>query len=282
MKRKFEAHPPENEVNSTGEKRATTFTFFYEKNINWMDDDSINPIALLQSVFPTYFQGDTPDYTKIRDDILVPYIKKPQNKAHELFKSLFKMPYKNTKRISSDDLENLEREFGAVIMAHGVEEAKGGMYNLLLMCISNQVRVPSVSWGSFISGAPNISPVGHGPYYLIYSMPCMNQSSTPGNNAKLSDVARILVPFLENKQMLINALEAMVRVNLITPESKEMFINKLVTYQELLSELRAQLKIKETPGALNSYSFFNSTSPRPATSGDNDIAVEPCFSTPDV
>jgi hypothetical protein len=59
-----------------------------------MDDGDINPIALLKSFYPTYSQGDTPDYTKIRDDILVPYIKKPTNKAHELFKSLFKMPYK--------------------------------------------------------------------------------------------------------------------------------------------------------------------------------------------
>ena len=47
MKRTFA--PPKNEVNSTGKKRATTFTDFYEPNINWMDDADINPIALLKS-----------------------------------------------------------------------------------------------------------------------------------------------------------------------------------------------------------------------------------------
>jgi uncharacterized protein with FMN-binding domain len=42
------------------------------------------------------------------------------------------MPYKNTKTISSDDLENLEREFGAEIMAHGVEEGKGAPVDSIL------------------------------------------------------------------------------------------------------------------------------------------------------
>jgi hypothetical protein len=275
MKRKVDQ--PENNKNSTDNKRAKTFNNFYEKNVNWMDDSDINPIATLQSFYPIYFQGDIPDYEKIKTDISLPHTNNANNKAHDLFKSLFKMPYKNIATVSTDDLEHLESEFGTEINAHGVEEEKGGMYNLLLMCISNQVRVPSSYWGFFVSGMPDISPVGHGPYYLIYSMPFVNKASIPGNNVNLSDVARILVPFSENKEILTDKLDAMVKVNLINPESKTMFINKLVTYQELLNDLKVHSKIKEIPDANNNHSFFNSTSLSPDPSRAEDIASASSF-----
>lgn len=214
------------------------FTDFYEPNINWMDEPEINVLEMLKSYYLSYFQDNTCNYERIKTDILESKKAKPTNKAHELFKALFKMPYKTIGSVVTPDLIQIEEEFGEEIFAHGVEEQKGGMYNLLLMCISNQVRVPSEYWGTFVRGLPNISPVGHGPYYLIYTMPSVNQLVPQPHNPQLSDVARILVPFSENSTILIDKLEAMVAVNLITQEAKRMFIEKLVTYKEFLNELR--------------------------------------------
>jgi hypothetical protein len=259
MKRKNDS----NLINPVSAKKINTFNDFFQPNNNWMDLYGTDYLSFLTSFYPIYFQGDAPDYEKIKADILIPYAIKGDNKAHELFKNLFKMPSVSTKTIVTDDLEHIESEFGATIQAHGVEEQKGGMYNLLLMCISNQIRVPSCNWGAFISGSPNISPVGHGPYYLIYSMPGINQSSVPKNNANLSDIARIVVPFPENKDILKDKLEQMIQVNLIDSQAKDMFIDKLVTYQEFLSQLRSHVKKKGVLQESDDQLFFKSSSSIP-------------------
>jgi len=276
MKNKFEqseqSEQSENNENNPPNPNEKMFNNFYEENINWMNDSNMNPMVTLKAFYPAYFQGDTVDYTKIHADLLAPYPKKSHNKAHEVFKCLFKMPYKTLKNVLTADLKNIEREFGADICAHGVEESKGGMYNLLLMCISNQVQVPSDAWGAFISGLPNISPVSHGPYYLIYSLPFASTASKPCKNTRFSDIARILVPFQENKEILTRKLEEMVEVNLITSESKEMFINKLVTYQELLHDLRAAKSITELQEA-SSGSFFNPPPSSPIANKEPDMSL---------
>lgn len=253
MKRKTDS----NTRNPVSAKKIKTFNDFFQPNNNWVNLYGKDYISFLKSYYPIYFKGDAPDYEKIKADILIPYAKKSNNNAHEVFKSLFKMPYVNTKTIVTYDLQHIESEFGASIQAHGVEETKGGMYNLLLMCISNQVRVPSSYWGAFISGSPNISPVGHGPYYLIYSMPGINQSSVPHSNVNLSDVARILVPFTENKEILKDKLEEMTQCNLIDPQAKDIFIDKLVTYEEFLSQLRSYVKKKSVLQGADDQLFLN-------------------------
>ncbi|MCL5273102.1 MAG: hypothetical protein M1486_07380 [Gammaproteobacteria bacterium] len=256
-------------------KKGKTFNDFYQPNNNWLDFCGTDYTDVLKSIYPIYFQGDAPDYEKIKADILIPYTKKSNNKAHEVFKNLFKMPSVNTKTIVTDDLDHIESEFGDKIWAHGVEELKGGMYNLLLMCISNQVRVPSGNWGAFISGLPNISPVRHGPYYLIYSMPGINQSSVPQNNANLSDVARILVPFSENKDILKDKLEQMLQLNLIDCQAQNRFIDKLVTYQEFLGQLRSHVKKKGVLQESDNQLFFKSSpSIPPGPIDDNGLAEE--------
>ena len=271
MQNKFEQS--ENKENNPPKSNEKTFTSFYEENRTWMDDPDMNPMATLKAYYPTYFQGDAIDYQKIKSDLLIQ--SRSNNKAHELFKNLFKMPFKTTQNVITDDLKNIESEFGEDICAHGVEESKGGMYNLLLMCISNQVRVPSDAWAAFISGLPNISPVAHGPYYLIYSLPFTNTASTPCKNTRLSDIPRILVPFQENKEILTRKLEEMVVVNLITSESKDMFISKLVTYQELLHDLRATKSITELQEA-SSCSFFNPIPSSPLPNKEPDMPLPSC------
>lgn len=187
---------------------------------------------------------------------MLPYQKKSSNKAHEIFKSLFKIHFQTVTRVETADLANIVSEFGKAIIAHGVEEEKGGMYSLLLMSISNQVRVPSVSWANFIAGSASLSPLAHGPYFLIYSMPTVNQLELPRRDYPLSEVARILVPFAENKDILNHLLDEMVKVSLITPESKLSFQEKLITYEEFLQDLRLQKSSEQLPVSCNTASFF--------------------------
>lgn len=241
-------------------KDSYLFTDFYEKNTNWIDYPEINFTATLMSQFPKYFEGNNLNIQLLKDDIIEGNVKvkgKAPNKAPDLFKSLFKMPFKTLRRVATPDLMQIENEFGNSIVAHGVEEAKGGMYSLLMMCLCNKVRACSAFWGFFISGMPNISPVEHGPYYIIYKMPTINQTAKQPNNPSLNEVARILVPFQENKDILIGKLEMMVQLELIAIEQKEMFINKMVTYEGLLHELKTLAPSNRSSASTLVYSDNN-------------------------
>lgn len=233
MKRKTELISINNSLNQS-------FNDFYTKNTNWMDDPAFSVLDTLRSFYGEFFKGQLPDYNNIREILVSAKGLKDQkpSKAKELFKSLFKMPYKNTRTIDTDELSLIESQFGARIIAHGVEEAKGGMYNLLLMCVADKVWAPSAYWGPFVSGLPNVSPLSHGPYYLIYKMPTINETAPIPNNPKLSNIARILLPFGENRSILIEKLDEMVQKELITESAKDNFVSKLITYAEFLEQLK--------------------------------------------
>lgn len=209
------------------------FNDYYQINNNWQDDPEINFLQILQLSYPDYFRGSEPDYKKIAADVV--NIKK----ARELFKNLFKMSFKTFGPIFSQELIEIVNRYGKKIIAHGVGEAKGGMCNLLLMNISNQVLVPSQYWDKFVKGPSNISPLTHGPYYLIYSTP-FHKKSRPTHKLLLSDMVCILVPFIENREILIEQLSKMTALEMVTEERKTLFINKTKTYFEFLQELECQ------------------------------------------
>lgn len=250
MKRKFELAGIEN----TSDDSTKRFKNHYKANVNWMDDKSIDPDAILREMYSTYYTKGELDCDKLKADIIITS-KQFKNKSYELFKCLFKMPFRAINACNTSDLEHLVTEFGKKIVAHGVEEAKGGMYNLLLMCVSNQIKVSSVFWGHLINGPANISPLCHGPYYLIYAMPSLHASRKAPTNAKFTDLARILVPFPENKDILLDKLEEMVKMGLISDEMKQDFTDKLVTYNELLSELRLHAEMQPAP-VPNAHAFY--------------------------
>ena len=215
----------------------TMFGRFYNKNVSWMTwSGEARSLAILKSRFPLYYQEDnTVNYELLKLNIHTP-------KASDLFKYLFHIPYQTLKNIDIDAIKTIEQQFGDHIIAHGIAEMKGGMYNLLLMCVSNQIRAPYEHWGAFVYGPSDISPVPHGPYYLIHSMPSLPQDVP--NNPALSDVACILVPFPENKIILEDRLDQMITRGLTTAEQKVMFLDKIRTYDELLSELNAHQELK--------------------------------------
>lgn len=94
------------------------------------------------SFYDEYFVENEVDYELLKDDIC-----QRVHRARALFKDLFFVGY----RIRLDDdapqpmdmasFQNIVTTYGHRIIAHGVEEAKGGMSNLLLMCVSGGVTV---------------------------------------------------------------------------------------------------------------------------------------------
>ncbi len=225
---------------STPKDVSSSFHDYYKVNNNWMDCPEINHLEMLKSFYGEYFVDDIPDFELIKRNVLT------QKNAKELFKSLFKLPYITDQSIDSDKLEKIVCKFGSQIVAHGVEEMKGGMYNLLLMSICNRALVPTEHWGYLVKGNPNISPLPHGPYFLIYSSPLSKQKKWP-HYPSLENIPFILVPFEENRQILNDKLTDMATVKLITEETKAAFIQKIKTYDEFLNELTNCVTINKMP-----------------------------------
>lgn len=210
---------------------------YYVGDASW-HEMKVYIFTALKSKYPEYFIDDQPNYVKIGEELKNNPLK--AKAAREIFISYFKFPYKSTYKTSNTDypyMMQLIEEFGSQITAHGVEESKGGMYNLLMMAVSNKVCVPQSYWGSLIPGLPNISPVSHGPFYVIYETPFYEQQSYP-HNPLFAEIAYILVPFELNKTFLCEAMEKMVALELTTESVKALFISKLRSYEEFYGELK--------------------------------------------
>ncbi len=213
------------------------FEDFYMKNDdNWLAYTP-EPLKILRHLYPDYF------YAEEKERVNYPAVKQAlslqKSSARNLFLSLFSMPHvTSSSAILTDALCQIEGRFGEQIIAHGVEESKGGMRSLLMMALINQVQSPKQYFGALISGTPDITALSHGPYYLIYSLPSKKKTTSP-NYPAFTDIAKVLVPFDENKTMLAAKLDEMHALKLISKEAYSEFINKLVTYDELLLELVA-------------------------------------------
>lgn len=212
------------------------FSRFYEENFNWQNEPDVDFDAMLKSFYPEYFIAGQLDQAKLREDLLLTDRRdeKLASRAREVFKNVYKLNYKLRPESSSFESSLVIQKIisqGYRIMAHGVEEAKGGMYNLLMMCIANKILAPSCYWGFFIPGLPNISPVSHGPYYIIYTTRARPEQDFP-NFPVLEDVEKIVVPFRENCYILCEMLDKMMLDGLCSAKECEIFLEKLIDYRE--------------------------------------------------
>ncbi|VEG92265.1 hypothetical protein [Legionella spiritensis] len=218
-----------------------SFSDFYKPNQNWMDLDGVDVKTTLTSKYPGYYDENH----EVNMPELLNGIIGQEKKAKELFKSLFKMPYKGsfTSRLTSlPPLQSIIDKYGSEILAHGVEEMKGGQYNLLMMAVTGDIKINQAGWGKFQPGLPNISPVQHGPYYIIYSI---GNSSVSPSYPKIGDIEHILVPFKENIEILIAHITKMETEGLVTSLQKDIFIDKLISYDQLEEKLAEEFPIEE-------------------------------------
>ncbi len=220
-----------------------TMDEYYTLDKSW-EQRKDHIFAALKYRYPEYFIDGQPNYSKIGEELKNDPLK--AKAAREIFSSYFRFPYKSTYTTANTEypfIMEIIEGFGDQIIAHGVEEAKGGMYNLLMMGVSNQVHVPEVHWGALIPSLPNISPVSHGPYYVIYDTPFCESKKSP-HYPLFTEISCILVPFELNKTLLIEAMEKMVALEVTSESIKQLFISKLRTYEEFYEEL---LKPKKEP-----------------------------------
>lgn len=240
------------------------FKTCYKEINNWLKENypQSNHETILKEYFPDFVTDDALDFQKMKEGLLKNYGRrtvKGLNKSTELLKIAFHHGYQTECNvIHTQDLDELIKNYGNQIVAHGVEEMKGGMYNLLSMCITNKVAVQSMYWGPIIEGAPDISALPHGPYYIIYSTPLHPQKNP--HYPTMDAIPYILVPFAENKVILEAKLYELVSLDVITQETKGKFLGKLRTYAELNAELKAGKKqdnvLLNTPKKNLANTFF--------------------------
>lgn len=253
----------ENTFNKKG--KALTFEDCYRVKESWMDEVP-NPMAFLASMYSMYFVNHNTNPSVNFERLLQGIKIKPVNSqctkalhdAREVFTNIFRLRYQANPEpgrhySSIQTYQDLIQNHGENLMAHGVEEAKGGMYNLLMMCICDCVQVPERGWGSLVNigGAPNLSPESHGPYFII--------ASTHGDDAphrpSISQIEYVLLPFRENIDDLKEQLARVREHGMITEEQQEAFEAKLISY-EALNELldKRMLNHCEEQGEILSFS----------------------------
>lgn len=173
------------------------------------------------------------------------------NKTKDLLKTLYRLSIEPTHVQSPHNnnpcFDDICARFGSKIIAHGVEEAKGGMLNLLLMAITGQVKIDRMGWGKLIDGPPELSPLPHGPYYIISSI---NGGACP-DKPSIDEIAYVLVPFQENVDIIEAKLTEFVDDSLLSAEDKELFVAKLISYKKFYNHLCSPVRVdtKEDPPA---------------------------------
>ena len=149
--------------------------------------------------------------------------------ALKLLKELFKFRYKDYRGASLQLIQSIydmNADKIGRLYAHGVEESKGGLANILSMFISKTVFTPSKHWGSFVPGLPNISPIRHGPYYLVKKDPLQH------NNPSIDDIDFVLLPFQENIDDLKTQCRKAVSSGLLEQEDSQRYLCRCITYEQ--------------------------------------------------
>lgn len=235
----FTCDDEENEQQDSGVDH--TFDDLFETaRGNWMTFPGINVRKTLEDFYPNYFLENSGsdtleesiDYQTLQTGII-----EGDKSAKEVFKNLFPIPYSlkhNAKYYSNSALKEIMDNYGHRILAHGVEDMKGGMSNLLMMCISQQVKVQPSFWGQFKDGPPNISPINHGPYYVIAAI---DNDHANLNRPALNDMEQIIVPLQENIETLRDMLCQLKHKRLVSEQQAQTFMSKVTDYQSFLSYL---------------------------------------------
>lgn len=217
-----------------------TFAAWYEDADHWFDseDDVLDKLAGWYSGYFTYDKQI--DFGKLKQGLIA-----GEHKARELFKNLFAMPKRLSYHIDFvSHLEPFCDTYGAYIIAHGVEQPKGGLRNLLMMAVADKVDIPSVSWGCFQLGQPNISPVGHGPYYVVSAISADDESRHP-NRPTIAEIAYIVVPFPEVRDMLFEQLDRVVEHGLLSQGQASEFKAKVKSYDEFEAICKADPSLRK-------------------------------------
>jgi hypothetical protein len=196
------------------------------------------PIEFIESFYPIFFCGKGKiQFKKItmalkekkKDD-------KQLHQAKEVIKNVFR--FANTfvynKTISNIYIfQQLSKKYGANLAAHGVEESKGGLVNILLICISGSVTVNNSNWGKLQDGPPNISPIPHGPYFIISKNKEITKQQT------IKDISKILLPCQENVKQFKEKLQEAQDAELITQEINDECTKKTTSVTEFFNALEA-------------------------------------------
>jgi hypothetical protein len=212
----------------------------YVYNKNWLDYFSPEIQKLqIRLTYPEFFYGSELNLAYTQAELKRrPSRKEKPSKIRDMIIARYKFA------VSADDsyyaslsdyLYRLPRRYSLHVIAHGVEQAKGGLGTLLMICLSGEVRVSALSWGPLQDGPPNMSPLRHGPYYIIASTQRGVEKNL--NTSKLLDMEHILVPYPENVKMLSEKLDALVEDKLLGLEACKAYKAKLIDYKKFADKL---------------------------------------------
>ena len=150
-----------------------------------------------------------------------------------------------------------------LLAAHGVEEAKGGMRNMLNIMLEGEVRFGQT--GPLAKGNPQFFAGDHGPYYVVLdeSKRVFRKADDPlfrYSPTTFPEDAHVayIIPLEQDRELVSRALDEAVNKNLITAAERDAILSKTITYDDYLrlpdealkgpQQLAAELKLqKEVP-----------------------------------
>jgi hypothetical protein len=218
---------------------ASEFNTCYTANTSYyLALNAQDKLNFVKRHFPDFIENEQINFDMLKTQILAwasnntKFKSNSERKAIDLFKTIYAQPFICTSSSPQYQplFETIMRHYGDNITAHGVEESKGGLKNIFLMAITGKIAASSMYWGALVNGLPNISPVPHGPYYLIASTSV--NKKIPLSNLTLEDMQYILVPFDEIKISAIYSINILKENGLLDQVATNILQSKLITYQE--------------------------------------------------
>ena len=101
------------------------------------------------------------------------------------------------------------------------------------------MRVSCAFWGNFQPGPASMSPLSHGPYFVIYSThPHPEELFT---NMPMTLMEYILVPYPELAAILREKLQQLVDRGLLSEEKRDSFVVKIVDYKQFLEKMESKV-----------------------------------------
>lgn len=148
------------------------------------------------------------------------------------------------------ELQNtlLEKGFNSFYCVHGIENAKGGIRNLLNIMIEGVLRAPYS--GGLNDGPSDIAAGPHGPYYVVLNPAYDSVVSKRCFLWKERAQVAFLVPQAEDRQFLEKGLSLAVERGYITEREKKRALAKVITYQEFVELPKA---IRHSEAALEKW-----------------------------
>lgn len=156
----------------------------------------------------------------------------PDFKDMDIFSRIYFFSRNLDDELNRKEKQILAQGFNNFKCAHGIENLKGGVRNLLNVMIEGVLRAPHT--GGLMTGMPEFVAGAHGPYYVICNPTYIDVIAKRRGLWEEDAQVAFLVPDSADRTFLERGLSKAVELGYITEDEKIRGLHKVLTYDEFI------------------------------------------------